>query len=160
NIEACNECESCKSFDEGRSLNINELDGASNNGVDEIRNLISQVSFAPQVGSHKIYIIDEVHMLSQAAFNAFLKNLEETPKHAIYIIGTNEKYRISPKILSKCQISDFNRIHIEDIASHLSCIAKQENTTSDLEALHNIAQKADGALRDALFMFVPIVSFS
>lgn len=160
NIEACNECESCKSFDEGRSLNINELDGASNNGVDEIRNLISQVSFAPQIGNYKIYIIDEVHMLSQAAFNAFLKTLEEPPKHAIFILATTEKHKIIPTILSRCQIFDFNRIQVEDIASHLTNIAKQENITSEADGLHIIAQKADGALRDALSMFDQIVSFS
>ena len=160
NIEACNECESCKSFDEGRSLNIHELDGASNNGVDEIRSLIEQVRFAPQVGTHKVYIIDEVHMLSQAAFNAFLKTLEEPPKHAIFILATTEKHKIIPTILSRCQIFDFNRIRIEDIANHLSGIAGKENVDAEADGLHIIAQKADGAMRDALSMFDQIVSFS
>ncbi|MDG1475938.1 MAG: DNA polymerase III subunit gamma/tau, partial [Vicingaceae bacterium] len=160
NIEACNECDSCKSFDEGRSLNIQELDGASNNGVDEIRNLIDQVRFAPQVGTHKVYIIDEVHMLSQAAFNAFLKTLEEPPKHAIFILATTEKHKIIPTILSRCQIFDFNRIQIDDISSHLAGIAKKEKVKAEEDGLHIIAQKADGALRDALSMFDQIVSFS
>ncbi len=160
NIEACNECDSCKSFDEGRSLNINELDGASNNGVDEIRNLIEQVRFSPQIGTHKIYIIDEVHMLSQAAFNAFLKTLEEPPKHAIFILATTEKHKIIPTILSRCQIFDFNRIKIDDIAKHLTYIAQQEKITAEPDGLHIISQKADGALRDALSMFDQIVSFS
>ncbi|MBL4592952.1 MAG: DNA polymerase III subunit gamma/tau [Flavobacteriales bacterium] len=160
NIEACNECDSCKSFDEGRSLNIHELDGASNNGVDEIRNLIEQVRFAPQVGTHKVYIIDEVHMLSQAAFNAFLKTLEEPPKHAIFILATTEKHKIIPTILSRCQIFDFNRIKIDDIASLLSNIAEKEKVQAETDGLHIIAQKADGAMRDALSMFDQIVSFS
>lgn len=160
NIEACNECESCKSFDEGRSLNIQELDGASNNGVDEIRNLIEQVRFAPQIGTHKVYIIDEVHMLSQSAFNAFLKTLEEPPKHAIFILATTEKHKIIPTILSRCQIFDFNRIKIDDIANLLSSIAGKENVAAETDGLHIIAQKADGALRDALSMFDQIVSFS
>ncbi len=160
NIEACNECESCKSFDEGRSLNIQELDGASNNGVDEIRNLIDQVRFAPQLGTHKVYIIDEVHMLSQAAFNAFLKTLEEPPKHAIFILATTEKHKIIPTILSRCQIFDFNRIQIDDISKHLAYIAKEEKVKAEPDGLHIIGQKADGALRDALSMFDQIVSFS
>tara|TARA_B100000809_G_C15133506_1_gene529503 strand:- start:3285 stop:4403 length:1119 start_codon:yes stop_codon:yes gene_type:complete len=160
NIEACNECESCVSFDEGRSLNIQELDGASNNGVDEIRNLIDQVRFAPQLGSHKIYIIDEVHMLSQAAFNAFLKTLEEPPKHAIFILATTERHKIIPTILSRCQIFDFNRIQIDDISKHLTHIADQEKVKAEPDGLHIISQKADGALRDALSMFDQIVSFS
>jgi len=160
NIEACNECESCKSFDEGRSLNIHELDGASNNGVDEIRNLIDQVRFAPQIGTHKVYIIDEVHMLSQAAFNAFLKTLEEPPKHAIFILATTEKHKIIPTILSRCQIFDFNRIKINDISSLLSKIASKENVKAEADGLHIIAQKADGAMRDALSMFDQIVNFS
>ena len=159
-IEACNECESCKSFDEGRSLNIQELDGASNNGVDEIRNLIDQVRFAPQLGTHKVYIIDEVHMLSQAAFNAFLKTLEEPPKHAIFILATTEKHKIIPTILSRCQIFDFNRIQIDDISNHLAHIAKEEKVKAEPDGLHIIGQKADGALRDALSMFDQIVSFS
>jgi len=159
-IEACNECDSCKSFDEGRSLNIQELDGASNNGVDEIRSLIDQVRFAPQIGTHKVYIIDEVHMLSQAAFNAFLKTLEEPPKHAIFILATTEKHKIIPTILSRCQIFDFNRIKIDDISNHLAGIAQKEKVKTEEDGLHIIAQKADGALRDALSMFDQIISFS
>lgn len=160
NIEACDECESCKSFNDGHSLNIYELDAASNNSVDDIRSLIEQVRFAPQLGSHKVYIIDEVHMLSAAAFNAFLKTLEEPPKHAIFILATTEKHKIIPTILSRCQIFDFNRIQIDDIASHLNSIAQQENIVAEKDALHIIAQKADGALRDALSIFDQIVSFS
>jgi DNA polymerase-3 subunit gamma/tau len=160
NIEACDECESCKSFNEGHSLNVYELDAASNNSVDDIRALIDQVRFAPQLGTHKVYIIDEVHMLSQAAFNAFLKTLEEPPKHAIFILATTEKHKIIPTILSRCQVFDFNRIQIEDIANHLSQIAEKENIEAEKEGLHIIAQKADGALRDALSMFDQIVSFS
>ena len=160
NIEACNECDSCKAFDEGHSLNIHELDGASNNSVEDIRNLIDQVRFAPQLGTHKVYIIDEVHMLSQAAFNAFLKTLEEPPKHAIFILATTEKHKIIPTILSRCQIFDFNRIQIEDIAKHLAHIANNENVAAEEDGLHIIAQKADGALRDALSMFDQIISFS
>lgn len=160
NIEACDECESCKSFNEGHSLNVYELDAASNNSVDDIRALIDQVRFAPQLGTHKVYIIDEVHMLSQAAFNAFLKTLEEPPKHAIFILATTEKHKIIPTILSRCQVFDFNRIQIEDIANHLALIAEKENIEAEKEGLHIIAQKADGALRDALSMFDQIVSFS
>jgi len=160
NIEACDECESCKSFNEGHSLNIYELDAASNNSVDDIRNLIEQVRFAPQLGTHKVYIIDEVHMLSPAAFNAFLKTLEEPPKHAIFILATTEKHKIIPTILSRCQIFDFNRIQIDDIASHLNNIAQKENIIAEPDALHIIAQKADGALRDSLSIFDQIVSFS
>ena len=160
NIEACNECESCKSFDEGRSLNIYELDGASNNSVEDIRNLIEQVRFAPQVGTHKVYIIDEVHMLSSSAFNAFLKTLEEPPKHAIFILATTEKHKIIPTILSRCQIFDFNRIKIDDITGSLTNIAGKENVQAEADGLHIIAQKADGAMRDALSMFDQIVSFS
>lgn len=160
NIEACDECDSCKSFNEGHSLNIYELDAASNNSVDDIRNLIEQVRFAPQIGTHKVYIIDEVHMLSQAAFNAFLKTLEEPPKHAIFILATTEKHKIIPTILSRCQIFDFNRIQVEDIANHLAEIARKEEISADNDALHIIAQKADGALRDALSIFDQIVSFS
>ena len=159
-IEACGECDSCKSFDEGHSLNIYELDAASNNSVDDIRSLIEQVRIAPQIGSHKVYIIDEVHMLSTAAFNAFLKTLEEPPAHAIFILATTEKHKIIPTILSRCQIFDFNRIKIKDIADHLAKIATQEAITADPDALHMIAQKADGALRDALSIFDQIVSFS
>lgn len=159
-IEACNECDSCKSFNEGASLNVYELDAASNNSVDDIRNLIDQVRFAPQIGSKKVYIIDEVHMLSTNAFNAFLKTLEEPPPHAIFILATTEKHKIIPTILSRCQIFDFNRIQIEDIANHLAEIAKKEGIEAEAEALHIIAQKADGALRDALSIFDQIVSFS
>ena len=160
NIEACDECESCKSFNDGHSLNIYELDAASNNSVDDIRNLIDQVRFAPQLGSKKVYIIDEVHMLSANAFNAFLKTLEEPPKHAIFILATTEKHKIIPTILSRCQIFDFNRIQIEDIANTLANIAKKEHIKAENDALHIIAQKADGALRDALSIFDQIVSFS
>ena len=160
NIEACDECESCKSFNEGHSLNVYELDAASNNSVDDIRALIDQVRFAPQLGTHKVYIIDEVHMLSQAAFNAFLKTLEEPPKHAIFILATTEKHKIIPTILSRCQVFDFNRIQIEDIANHLAHIAEKETIEAEKEGLHIIAQKADGAIRDALSMFDQIVSFS
>lgn len=160
NIEACDECESCKSFNDGQSLNVYELDAASNNSVDDIRNLIDQVRFAPQLGSKKVYIIDEVHMLSAQAFNAFLKTLEEPPKHAIFILATTEKHKIIPTILSRCQIFDFNRIQVEDIASTLANIAQKESIIAENDALHIIAQKADGALRDALSIFDQIVSFS
>ena len=128
NIEACNECDSCKSFNEGQSLNIFELDAASNNSVDDIRNLIDQVRMAPQIGSHKVYIIDEVHMLSASAFNAFLKTLEEPPSHAIFILATTEKHKIIPTILSRCQIFDFNRIRLKDMVDHLALIAGKEET--------------------------------
>jgi DNA polymerase-3 subunit gamma/tau len=158
--EACNECESCKSFNSGASLNVYELDAASNNSVDDIRALVDQVRFAPQLGEFKIYIIDEVHMLSNQAFNAFLKTLEEPPKHAIFILATTEKHKIIPTILSRCQIFDFNRIKIDDIAKHLQYIANTENITADPDALHVIAQKADGALRDACSIFDQIVSFA
>jgi len=158
--EACNQCESCTSFNEGASLNVFELDAASNNSVDDIRNLVDQVRFAPQLGTHKVYIIDEVHMLSTSAFNAFLKTLEEPPKHAIFILATTEKHKIIPTILSRCQIFDFNRIQIEDIANHLAYIAKNENVSAETDALHIIAQKADGALRDACSIFDQIVSFA
>jgi len=159
-IEACDECASCKSFNEGASLNVYELDAASNNSVDNIRALIDQVHIPPQLGTHKVYIIDEVHMLSNAAFNAFLKTLEEPPKHAIFILATTEKHKIIPTILSRCQIFDFGRIKIKDIADHLGAIAVKESITADPEALFQIAQKADGALRDALSMFDQIVTFS
>lgn len=157
--EACDECESCKSFNSGQSLNVFELDAASNNSVEDIRNLIDQVRFAPQLGSFKVYIIDEVHMLSASAFNAFLKTLEEPPKHAIFILATTEKHKIIPTILSRCQIFDFNRIRLEDISSHLAYIAKTEGITAEPEALRVIAQKADGGLRDACSMFDQMVSF-
>ena len=160
NIEACNECDSCVSFNEGQSLNIFELDAASNNSVDDIRNLIDQVRMAPQIGTHKVYIIDEVHMLSANAFNAFLKTLEEPPPHAIFILATTEKHKIIPTILSRCQIFDFNRIRLIDIVNHLSSIAKKEGVTADEQVYHIIAEKADGSLRDALSMFDQQVSFS
>lgn len=160
NIEACNECESCVSFNQGHSLNIYELDAASNNSVEDIRNLVDQVRFAPQLGKYKIYIIDEVHMLSTAAFNAFLKTLEEPPAHAIFILATTEKHKIIPTILSRCQIFDFNRIGIEDMANHLGFIASSEGVAAEPDALHIIAQKADGALRDACSIFDRIVTFA
>jgi len=147
-------------FEEGNSLNIYELDAASNNSVDDIRNLVDQVRYAPQVGQFKVYIIDEVHMLSNAAFNAFLKTLEEPPSYAIFILATTEKHKIIPTILSRCQIFDFNRIEVADIAKHLKKIAVQEGIDTEDEALHLIAQKADGALRDALSLFDLIVTFS
>jgi DNA polymerase-3 subunit gamma/tau len=159
-IEACNACPSCNSFNEGSSLNIYELDAASNNSVDDIRILIDQVRIAPQIGSHKVYIIDEVHMLSTSAFNAFLKTLEEPPKHAIFILATTEKHKIIPTILSRCQIFDFNRIKVKDIAQHLSNIAQKEGVYAEPEALHLIAQKADGALRDSLSIFDQIVVYT
>ncbi len=159
-IEACNECESCKSFNESRAFNIHELDAASNNSVDDIRTLIDQVRIPPQVGKYSIYIIDEVHMLSQAAFNAFLKTLEEPPKHAIFILATTEKHKIIPTILSRCQIFDFNRITVNDAVGYLEYIAKQEEINYEVEGLNIIAQKADGAMRDALSIFDQVVSFS
>ncbi len=159
-IEACDKCESCLSFNSGASLNVYELDAASNNSVDDIRDLVNQVRVAPQIGTHKVYIIDEVHMLSNSAFNAFLKTLEEPPAHAIFILATTEKHKIIPTILSRCQIFDFQRIKIKDIADHLSYIAVKEGISADSEALHVIAQKAEGALRDALSIFDQIVSFA
>lgn len=159
-FEACDKCDSCNSFNEGASLNVYELDGASNNSVDDMRSLIDQVRVAPQLGTHKVYIIDEVHMLSTSAFNAFLKTLEEPPKHAIFILATTEKHKIIPTILSRCQIFDFNRIKVKDIAEHLASIATKEAITADPDALHLIAQKADGALRDALSIFDQIVTFA
>lgn len=159
-MEACNECESCKSFNNSNSFNIYELDAASNNSVDEIRNLVEQVRIPPQVGNYKIYIIDEVHMLSTSAFNAFLKTLEEPPAYAKFILATTEKHKIIPTILSRCQIFDFKRITSDDIAKHLSNIAVKEGVIADEEALNIIAQKADGALRDALSIFDQMVSFS
>ncbi|HNU47247.1 MAG TPA: DNA polymerase III subunit gamma/tau [Bacteroidia bacterium] len=158
--EACNNCESCVSFNNGQSLNIFELDAASNNSVEDIRSLVDQVRFAPASGHYKIYIIDEVHMLSSGAFNAFLKTLEEPPPYAIFILATTEKHKIIPTILSRCQIFDFNRIKVEDISKHLQQIAKKENIEADPEALHIIAQKAEGALRDALSIFDQMVTFS
>ena len=158
--EACNECDSCKSFNSGASMNIHELDAASNNSVDDIRNLVEQVRYAPQAGKYKIYIIDEVHMLSQSAFNAFLKTLEEPPSYAIFILATTEKHKIIPTILSRCQIFDFNRIQVRDITKHLIKITEKEDIKYEEEALHLIAQKADGALRDALSIFDLIVTYS
>ncbi|MBQ2374753.1 MAG: DNA polymerase III subunit gamma/tau [Alistipes sp.] len=157
--EACNECESCRSFNEGRSLNIHELDAASNNSVDDIRALIEQVRILPQIGKYSLFIIDEVHMLSQQAFNAFLKTLEEPPKHAIFILATTEKHKIIPTILSRCQVYDFNRIKVEDAVNYLKHIAQQEGVSFDEESLNLIAQKADGGMRDALSMFDKAVSF-
>jgi DNA polymerase-3 subunit gamma/tau len=158
--EPCNNCESCTSFNEGHSFNILELDAASNNSVDDIRNVIDQVRIAPQVGKYKIFIIDEVHMLSSAAFNAFLKTLEEPPEHAIFILATTEKHKILPTILSRCQIFDFHRIKVDDTVQHLKAIAVKENIKTEDKGLHIIAQKSDGALRDALSIFDQIVSFS
>jgi DNA polymerase-3 subunit gamma/tau len=160
NIEACEQCESCKSFNESRSYNIHELDAASNNSVDDIRSLIDKVRIMPQVGKYSIYIIDEVHMLSQSAFNAFLKTLEEPPAHAIFILATTEKHKIIPTILSRCQIFDFNRIRVEDIVGYLSHVAKLEEINYEEEALNVIALKADGAMRDALSIFDQVASFS
>ncbi len=158
--EACGICDSCTSFQNNASFNIHELDAASNNSVDDIRNLIDQVRYPPQSGKYKIYIIDEVHMLSTSAFNAFLKTLEEPPSYAIFILATTEKHKILPTILSRCQIFDFNRIQVSDMTSHLSQIAAKEGIIADLEALELIAQKADGGLRDALSMFDLNVTFS
>ena len=158
-MEPCGECESCISFQEGRSYCIHELDAASNNGVEDIKNLMDQVQIPPQVGKYSVYIIDEVHMLSTAAFNAFLKTLEEPPAHAIFILATTEKHKILPTILSRCQTYDFNRISIPDIVRNLKMIAEKENVTIDDESLHVIAQKADGAMRDALTIFDQTVAF-
>lgn len=158
--EACNECESCKAFNEQRSFNIHELDAASNNSVDDIRQLVEQVRIPPQIGKYKVYIIDEVHMLSPSAFNAFLKTLEEPPRHAIFILATTEKQKILPTILSRCQIYDFSRIRVEDIVEHLAHVAQKEGIAFEPEALNVIAQKADGGMRDALSIFDQMVSFS
>ena len=158
--EACNECESCRAFNEQRSYNLIELDAASNNSVDDIRTLIDQVRIPPQVGQYKVFIIDEVHMLSAAAFNAFLKTLEEPPHHAIFILATTEKHKILPTILSRCQVYDFQRITTADIAEHLQYVASQEGITAEPEALDIIAQKADGGMRDALSIFDQVVSFT
>ncbi len=158
--EACNECNSCKSFNENASLNITELDAASNNSVDDIRSLIDSVRIPPQSGDYSVYIIDEVHMLSSQAFNAFLKTLEEPPRYAIFILATTEKHKILPTILSRCQIFDFNRIKVEDIAKHIAEVAQKENITIEAEAAGVIAEKANGGLRDALSIFDQIVSFS
>lgn len=158
--EACNECESCQAFNEQRSYNISELDAASNNSVDDIRQLVDQVRIPPQIGKYKVYIVDEVHMLSTAAFNAFLKTLEEPPHHAIFILATTEKHKILPTILSRCQVYDFQRITIADIAEHLQYVASQEGIQAEAEALSVIAQKADGGMRDALSIFDQISSFT
>jgi DNA polymerase-3 subunit gamma/tau len=160
NGEACGECDACLSFARGNSFSVHELDAASNNSVEDIRSLIEQVRIPPQTGRYKIYIIDEVHMLSQAAFNAFLKTLEEPPSYAIFILATTEKHKILPTILSRCQIFDFNRIKVEDMAGHLASIAVKEDIKYEDDGLHIIAQKADGGLRDALSMFDQIVNFS
>lgn len=160
NGEACDKCESCQSFNSGASLNVYELDAASNNSVEDIRNLVDQVRFAPQLGEYKVYIIDEVHMLSTAAFNAFLKTLEEPPKHAKFILATTEKHKIIPTILSRCQVFNFNRIKVEDISNHLAFMAESEHVKFEPEALHVIAQKADGGLRDACSMFDQMVAFT
>ena len=158
--EACGECESCQAFNEGRSLNIHELDAASNNSVDDIRNLIEQVRIPPQIGKYKVFIIDEVHMLSTAAFNAFLKTLEEPPAHAVFILATTEKHKILPTILSRCQIYDFQRMTVENTVKHLIHVAEQEGYTYEPAALNVIAQKADGGMRDALSIFDQVVSYS
>ena len=158
-MEPCGQCESCLSFAEGRSYCIHELDAASNNGVEDIKTLMEQVRIPPQVGKYSVYIIDEVHMLSQAAFNAFLKTLEEPPAHAIFILATTEKHKILPTILSRCQTYDFNRITIENIVRNLRMVAQNENITIDDESLHVIANKADGAMRDALTIFDQTVAF-
>lgn len=160
NGEACNECESCKAFNEQRSYNIHELDAASNNSVDEIRALVDQVRVPPQIGKYKVYIIDEVHMLSTSAFNAFLKTLEEPPHYAIFILATTEKHKILPTILSRCQIYDFNRISVEDTVAHLAHVAAKEGIKAEPEALNVIALKADGGMRDALSIFDQVVSFT
>jgi len=159
-LEPCGECESCKSFAEGRSYNIHELDAASNNSVEDMRALIDQVRIPPQIGKYSVYIIDEVHMLSQAAFNAFLKTLEEPPAYAIFILATTEKHKILPTILSRCQTYDFNRITIAGIVKNLRYIAEQENISISEDAMHIIARKADGAMRDALTLFDQMVAFS
>ena len=158
--EACNACESCVAFNEQRSYNIHELDAASNNSVDDIRQLVEQLRIPPQIGKYKVYIIDEVHMLSASAFNAFLKTLEEPPRHAIFILATTEKHKILPTILSRCQIYDFNRISVEDTVQHLAYVASKENITAEPEALNVIALKADGGMRDALSIFDQVVSFT
>ena len=160
NGEACNECESCRAFNEQRSYNIHELDAASNNSVDDIRQLVEQVRIPPQIGKYKVYIIDEVHMLSTSAFNAFLKTLEEPPHHAIFILATTEKHKILPTILSRCQIYDFSRISVKDTVTHLAYVASKEGVSAEPEALNIIALKADGGMRDALSIFDQIVSFT
>ncbi|WP_232517119.1 DNA polymerase III subunit gamma/tau [Chitinophaga sp. MD30] len=158
--EACNQCHSCTSFNEGSSFNIHELDAASNNSVDDIRTLVEQVRFSPQAGKYKIYIIDEVHMLSSSAFNAFLKTLEEPPSYAIFILATTEKHKILPTILSRCQIFDFKRITIQDTVDHLQEICQKEHIQAEPDALHLVAQKTDGCMRDSLSTLDKIVSFT
>lgn len=158
--EACNECNACKSFNSSQSLNVFELDAASNNSVEDMRRLVEQVRFAPQSGKYKTYIIDEVHMLSSSAFNAFLKTLEEPPSYAIFILATTEKHKILPTIISRCQVFDFRRIMVKDTVEHLRKICEQENIKAEEEALYMVGEKADGALRDALSIFDRIVSFS
>ena len=158
--EACNQCESCVAFNEQRSYNIHELDAASNNSVDDIRTLIDQVRIPPPIGKYKVFIIDEVHMLTTAAFNAFLKTLEEPPHHALFILATTEKHKVLPTILSRCQIYDFSRISIADMVEHLQYVSSQEGVTAEPEALNVIAQKADGGMRDALSIFDQVVSFT
>jgi DNA polymerase-3 subunit gamma/tau len=160
NFEACNECDSCRSFNDNRSFNIHELDAASNNSVDDMRLLTDKVRVPPQMGRYSVYIIDEVHMLSTQAFNAFLKTLEEPPRHAIFIMATTEKHKILPTILSRCQTFDFNRITVEDAVQHLKYVAQKEGVVAEEEGLNVIAQKADGAMRDALSIFDQIVAFS
>lgn len=160
NLEPCDECESCKAFNHHRSTNIHELDAASNNSVDNIRSLIEQVRIPPQVGRYSVYIIDEVHMLSASAFNAFLKTLEEPPAHAIFILATTEKHKILPTILSRCQIFDFNRIKVDEVVHFLEDISQKEQVDYEKDALTVIAQKADGAMRDALSIYDQVVSFS
>ncbi len=157
--DACGECESCKAFEEKRSMNIHELDAASNNSVEDIRGLIEQVRIPPQIGKYSVYIIDEVHMLSQSAFNAFLKTLEEPPAYAIFILATTEKHKILPTIISRCQVYDFNRMSVNDTVNHLKGIAEKEGIEADDEALNVIAVKADGGMRDALSIFDRVVSF-
>src|SRR5690349_15558307 len=158
--EACNECHSCKSFNEGTSMNIHELDAASNNSVEDIRSLVEQVRFAPQAGKYKVYIIDEVHMLSSSAFNAFLKTLEEPPSYAIFILATTEKHKILPTILSRCQVYDFHRIGVKEAMIQLKDVCAKEGIEYDEEALYVIASKADGAMRDALSIFDRVRTFS
>lgn len=160
NQEVCNECESCRAFNENRSFNIHELDAASNNSVDDIRDLIDKVRIPPQVGRYSVYIVDEVHMLSQAAFNAFLKTLEEPPAYAIFILATTEKHKILPTVVSRCQVFDFSRITVPDVVEYLKYVSGKEGITADEDGLSIIAQKADGAMRDALSIFDQIVAFS
>jgi len=158
--EPCNQCESCEAFNGNRSYNIHELDAASNNSVEDIRNLIEQVRITPRIGKYNVYIIDEVHMLSTSAFNAFLKTLEEPPAHAIFVLATTEKHKVLPTILSRCQVFDFNRIRIEDTVNHLKHVAQSENIKAEDQALRVIAQKSDGGMRDALSIFDQLVSFT